>query len=304
VAYPQSAIDNFRGVVTSAQSLIANEDATQVQVEAMVLNLTAARDTFLAAAYGAIPASALMLGLSFDEGNAATTTLTSTGKGYIATLNPGIKIANEYPQFVTGKIGKAVHFGEGASSLSIDNFVPSDFLGPQLSIAVWVKPKTYQHNYFLSYNSWHGWKLQLQEQSKPFMTIATQIGSADPQISDADNEADNSCPEGEWTHLVVVTNLTAKTLSFYVNGVLTKTWTSSEKPALAGAGIVPPPAGCAITIGGAYKSLLDARAFDWADQPLEEYVSFFKGALDELKIYNIALEAGQVAKLYADELAK
>jgi hypothetical protein len=30
-------------------------------------------------------------------------------------------------------------------------------------------------------------------------------------------------------------------------------------------------------------------------------LGYFKGAIDELKIYNIALADGQVSKLYADE---
>ncbi|MDR1973246.1 MAG: FIVAR domain-containing protein [Bacteroidales bacterium] len=298
--YPQASIDAFQEAVTTAQALVANADATQAQVDAMVANLTAARDAFLASAYDAIPQEALLVGLSFDEGTAATTSLTATGKGYVANVNPGIILASEKPEFIAGKIGKAVYFGGGGSNLSIDQFTASDFLGPKLSISVWVKPEvTKADNYFLSWNSWHTWKLQLQDANKPFMTVNTELGAAD-----ADNEAANSCPEGEWHHVVVSLDLTAHTLSFYVDGGLTKEWNADEKPPLAGSSIVAPTGNVAITIGGCYKTLLDAQTYDWDGFTLENYTNYFVGALDELKIYNIALTPGQVSKLYNEESAK
>lgn len=66
-------------------------------------------------------------------------------------------------------------------------------------------------------NYWENWKLNLQNEGKPFFTVATTVAGVD-----ADNEHVESFPINTWTHLVVSMDLNAHTLSFYVNGELTK----------------------------------------------------------------------------------
>ena len=163
---------------------------------------------------------------------------------------------------------------------------------------LFVKPDlTRPGNYIISYNYWNSWKFQLQEQNKPFFTVHT---NEDGWV-DADNESDFSAPNETWTHLVVTLDLTAKKLVFYVNGALTKEWDNTTKPGLTGNAPWEYKNTLPLLIG-ACTTYAEADAewnWDWGRTP-EGWDGFY-GAIDELKVYNIALTDGQVAKLYKDE---
>ncbi|MPN10934.1 hypothetical protein SDC9_158231 [bioreactor metagenome] len=265
----------------------------------MIVQLRAARKTFLAAAYDAIPETALIMGLGFEEG--AGTQLTAAGKAWTAVLKKGpseiFGTATNLPTFVNGKVGKAMYFNNG-SHLEISNYTASDLMGSQLSIAVWVKPdSTRAGNYIMSYNYWNSWKFQLQEQNKPFFTIHT---NADGWV-DADNQADFSAPNDAWTHLVVTLNMNTKVLTFYVNGVSTMEWNATSKPGLTGTGPWQYKNTLPLMIA-ACTTYAEAKAewnWSWAETPAAW--DGFVGAMDELKLYNVALTEGQVAKLYNEE---
>lgn len=296
--YPQSAITTFGNVLTTAKTAAAKSGITQTEVDNLVVQLRAAKVTFLAAAYGAIPSSALLMGMTFDE-TVANSQFKTEGKGWTAVLKKGpseiFGTATNLPSFVTGKVGKAIYFNNG-SHLEVSDYASSDLLGKTLSIAVWVKPdKTRPGNYIISYNYWNTWKFQLQEQNKPFFTVHTAAG-----FTDADNQSDFSAPNSAWTHLVVTMDLTNGKLVFYVNGVSTMEWTKDTKPNFTGAlasyaNTLPLMIGACTT----YAEAVSAWTWDWAKTP-DNWDGLY-GAMDELKIYNIALTDGQVAKLYKDE---
>jgi len=297
--YPQEAITAFKNVLTTAKAAIVNKAITQTAVDNLVVQLRAARKTFLAAAYDAIPTSALVMGLSFDEG--IGTQLTTAGKAWTAVLKRGpVEIfgtATNLPSFVKGKVGKAMYFNNG-SHLQLSKYTASDLMGSQLSIAVWVNPdSTRAGNYIISYNYWNSWKFQLQEQNKPFFTIHT---NADGWV-DADNQAAFSAPNKTWTHLVVTLNMNTKVLTFYVNGVNTMEWTAASKPGLTGTGPWQYKNTLPLMIA-ACTTYAEAKAewnWSWSETPAGW--DGFVGSLDELKVYNIALTDGQVAKLYNEE---
>ena len=297
--YPQEAITAFNAVLTTASTAIANTTISQSAVDNLVVQLRAARKTFLAAAYDAIPETALIMGLSFEEG--AGTQLTTDGKGWTTVLKQGpseiFGTATNLPSFVTGKVGKAMYFNNG-SHLQISDYAASDLMGSQLSIAVWVKPDLSRAgNYIISYNYWNSWKFQLQDQNKPFFTVHT---NADGWV-DADNQADFSAPNQTWTHLVVTLNFNTKVLTFYVNGVNTMEWTSETKPGLTGTGPWEYKNTLPLMIA-ACTTYAEAKAeWDWSWAETPAAWDGFVGALDELKVYNIALTDGQVAKLYNEE---
>src|ERR1035437_5044177 len=299
--YPHAAITAFQTTLTSVKTAAANKAITQTAVNNLVVQLRAAETTFLAAAYGAIPASALLMGLTFDE-TVTSNQITTEGKPLTAVLKAGpseiFGTATNLPSFVTGKVGKAIYLSNG-SHLEINNYTASDLLGKQLSIAVWVKPdSTRGGNYILSYNYWNSWKFQLQEQNKPFFTIHT---NADGWV-DADNQADNSAPNKAWTHLVVTLNMDTKIMTFYVNGASTMVWNATTKPGLTGTGAwvykntLPLMVGACTTYAEANA---EWTSWVWARTPA--VWDGFIGALDELKLYNVALTDGQVSKLYKDE---
>ncbi|MDP4276629.1 MAG: LamG domain-containing protein [Bacteroidota bacterium] len=294
--YPQSAITTFQTTLATAKTAILNTSISQTAVDNLVVQLRAARETFLAAAYGAIPSSALIMGLSFDEGTG--TQLTTTGKKWTAVLKKGpseiFGTATNLPTFVTGKVGKAMYFSNG-SHLEISNYTKSDLLGNQLSIAVWVKPdSTRAGNYIMSFNYWNTWKFQLQEQNKPFFTTSTTAGG-----TDADNQSDYSAPNKQWTHLVVSMNLTSGKLTFYVNGLKTMEWTTATKPNFTGT--LKDYATTLPLMIGACTTYAEANTWTWEWARTPAGWDGFIGSMDELKVYNIALTDGQAAKLYNDE---
>jgi len=297
--YKQADIDAFKTTLATAKTAIANKSITQTAVDNLVVQLRAAKDTFLAAAYGAIPKSALLMGMTFDE-TVTGGQFTTEGKPWTAVLKTGpsqIFTTTNLPSFVTGKIGKAIYFSKG-SHLEISDYAANDLLGKELSISVWVKPdSTKGGNYVISYNYWKTWKLQIQEQNKPYFTVAT-VSTAG--IVDADNQRDNSVLNNTWTHVAISMSLTTGKLSFYINGENTMEWTKETQEGLTGT-VKPYTNILPLIIGGCTTYAEAVAAFDWTGWNTPATWDGFVGSMDELKVYNVALTDGQVAKLYKDE---
>ena len=296
--YPAASITTFQTVLTSVKTAAAVSGITQSAVDNLVIQLRAAKVAFMATALAAIPAGSTTFALKFDEGTG--TQLTTTGnKAWTAVLMGGpIAGHTGLPTFVTGHkgTGYGMHFGLG-SHLEISNFTPADLVKSQLSISVWVKTDTlYDNNYIISYNTYHTWKFQLQGAGKPFFTFASTAG-----ILDADDHDGGSVTNATWTHLVLSLDLTAGTETFYINGVSQWKWiygpadsdTNKTKKFLTGT-LVPPTVATPLEIG------LD---FPIGTPLPTSYgnISYFKGSLDDLEFYNIALTDGQVAGLYNSE---
>jgi len=295
--YPQAAIDDFEAtllIVTTA----AATPLTQVEIDNLTTQLTEAMTTFTSQAYSFIDESLyLNAGWHFDEGTGTTATAFSTVE-HVATFARGNTVilgeAALLPTWTTGvKGGNAVYLDKGAH---LEVPYTTSFLPVDLTISVWIKPlELYEHNYVVSQNYWTGYKLQTQGGGKPFFTYKKVDGG----IVDADNEADASITAGVWNHVVVSVNGTTKELKFYVNGTLTKTWTEGNKGIGPLIQTLTSPAPQPFIIGCvATDAELAANFMEWTTA---DNLGYFKGAIDELKIYNIALADGQVSKLYNDE---
>lgn len=295
--YPQAAINSYKATLATVKTAAATP-LTQVQIDNLVTQLTEAMTTFNSQAYGYIDESLyLNAGWHFDEGTGTTATAYSTVK-HVATFFKGNTVilgtAAMSPSWVTGvKGGKAVYLNKGAH---LEVPYTTSFLPVNLSISVWIKPdELYEHNYILSQNYWMGYKLQTQGGGKPFFTYKKVDGG----IVDADNETDNSITAGQWKHVVVSVNATTKELKFYVNGTLTKTWTAANKSIGPLTQTLTSPAPQPFIIGCvATDAELAANFMSWTTAA---NFGYFKGVIDELKIYKIALADGQVSKLYNDE---
>lgn len=298
--FPNAAITTFKNVVNTAQTVLDNKEATQNQVDAMVVQLNQAKETFIASELGLIPESALLMEITFDE-SVSNNKFKTGGKGWTAELRKGeaeiFGTATNYPSFPTGKVGKAGYFSNG-SHIRIDDYNANDLLGSKLSISVWVNPdSTRPGNYILSYNYWNSWKFQLQEQNKPFFTIHT---NEDGWV-DADNQLDFSAPNKKWTHLVVTLDMTKKKLQFYVDSEMTMEWDETSKPGLIGTGAFHYENTLPLLIGACTTFAEANKEWDWEWSKTPDGWDGFVGHLDELKLYNIALEAGQITKLYESE---
>jgi len=290
--YPQSAITAFNSALAAIKTTAATK-LTQEEIDNLKDKLADAIADFDAQAYGYIDESLyLNAGWHFDEGTGSVATAYSTVKhvGTFTKGNAGVfGTAALLPTWVDGANGgKAIYLDKGAH---LEVPYTTAFLPANISISVWIKPlELYENNYILSQNYWEGYKLQTQSGGKPFFTY--KVG--DTYIN-KDNETDGSFTAGQWSHLVVTLNSTTKLLKFYINGVLTKTWTETG-------GILAFPQ----TLANPQPFLIGCVATDaqlatwtWTETPTS--LGYFKGAIDELKIYNIALADGQISKLYNDE---
>lgn len=286
--YPEEAIATLKTAVASAKAAVP-QATSQTQVDNIVSNLKVAIETFKASKFTEIPDAALTFECKFD-GETDKTTGSNAWKLEPACGPSQVFPTATYPVYVDGQVGKAVKLENGAN-FNVTGFNPSSLAGKALTIAVWVNPsKVYANNYIISFNRWSSWKFQLQDGSKPFLSLT---GDA---CVDMDNETDNSCPANEWHHVVVSADLTAGTVSFYIDGQLTKLWENKVS------GTIPTYNENYLTIGQ-QCSWEVACGDDWfnpSDANADNW-SCYWGLLDELKVYNIALNAGQVSKLYNSE---
>jgi len=295
--YPQTAITQFNTTLQNIKTAAA-EKLTQAEIDNLEIQLIEAMATFDSQAYGYIDESLyLNAGWHFDEGSGTTATAFSPVK-HVATFFKGntVILGNEAmnPSWVEGlNGGKAIYYNKGAH---LEVPYTTSFLPANITISVWIKPEElYEHNYVVSQNYWQGYKLQTQGGGKPFFTYK----KVDGNIIDADNETDNSIKAGQWNHVVVSVNGTTKELKFYVDGTLTKTWTETDKGIGPLTQTLASPDPQPFIIGGvATDAELAANFMAWTTA---DNLGYFKGIIDELKIYNIALSDGQVSKLYNDE---
>jgi hypothetical protein len=295
--YPQTAIDSYKATLATVKTAAAGS-LTQVQIDNLDIQLKAAMTLLNSKAFGFIDeALYLNAGWHFDEGTGTTATAFSTVK-HVGTFTKGNAVIlgadAKLPTWGDGvKGGKAIVL-DGGAHLEVP--YTTAFLPANLTISVWVKPTVLRaDNYIVSQNYWTGYKLQTQDGGKPFFTFKKVDGG----IIDADNEMDNSIKVDVWNHIVVSVNGTSKELKFYVNGTLTKTWTEANKGIGPLTQTLTSPNPQPFIIGGvATDAELAANFMEWTTAA---NLGYFKGSIDELKIYNIALADGQVSKLYNDE---
>lgn len=298
VDYPQNYIDVYKATLKTVKDAAATK-LTQVEINNLVTQLTLATATFKTQAYGFIDESLyLNAGWHFDEGTGTTATAFSTVKhvGTFKAGNAGVFGASAMsPSWVEGvKGGKAIYLNNGAH---LEVPYTTAFLPANITISVWIKPiELYENNYIVSQNFWNGYKLQTQGGGKPFFTYKTT--KAVNPIIDADNEVDNSIKVNVWNHILVSVNGTTKELKFYVNGTLTKTWTETTKGIAPLIQTLTDPTPQPFIIGCVAT---DAQLATWTWTETATSLGYFKGAIDELKIYNTALTNGQVSRLYTNE---
>lgn len=299
--YPQDAIDDFSKIVEQAKAVL-NSNPTQSAVDNLLTQLKKAKETFLAAAYDALPTDKMVCAWDFDtEGNVQVSTGTENWEAVLASGPSQIFGTATAPTFVEGvNGGKAVYLDKGAH-LEVAGYTANDLLKDELTISAWIKvAETFENNYILSVNSWHTMKLQLQGENKPFCTVSNDLG-----VVDADNETPQSFKENEWGHLVVTISYKDDYMKFYVNGELTKTWTADDKPALAGStwSTYESPTGSPLPMLIGSGDTIE-EALTWGELPAESGWAHFNGAIDNLKMFTVALSEGQVKKLYNDEKGK
>ncbi len=303
--YPQANIDDYKATLTTVKTAAASTALTQTQVDNLVIQLTAAMTLFKSKAYSYIDESLyLVAGWHFDEGTGTTATSFSTAK-QVATFTKGwttlLGSSAALPTWVAGvKGGKAVYLDKGAH-LEVP-YTPS-FLPAKISISAWIKNDVqgWENNCIVSQNYWWGYKFQTQSVGKPLFT--ERINATNVQDYDA---VDGIITPLVWTHVVVSLNSTTKTLKFFINGVLIHTFTTVDNVGPLTQTLSFVDGATTYTaqpfLIGSFATDAEIAAkpdnFNWITTA---NVASFKGAIDELKIYNTDLSDGQVGKLYSVE---
>jgi hypothetical protein len=192
--------------------------------------------------------------------------------------------------YVQGKLGQAAHF-DGSSYIEIadrDYFSPSTF-GQHMTVSFWMKPDTYDfagenmdgYVHFLGKQEWNSapnyeWVFRLYNRTawdefprpaRTSMYVFNKGGGLG-----AASELTGAAPLGQWTH--IVGEIDGEYTKFYVNGKLVDKDPVSEYDIHMSNGNSP------LRIGTA------------------DMDSFYKGSIDELRIYNRALSDSEVNQLY------
>ncbi|HAH24443.1 MAG TPA: hypothetical protein DCL77_11945 [Prolixibacteraceae bacterium] len=302
--YDQADIDAYKATLATAKTASTSSTLTQAQVNSLVGQIKAAMTLLNSKAFGFINETLnLVAGWKFDEGTGTTATSYSTAK-QVGTFMKGFTVllgANAaLPTWVPGvKGGTAIHLSNGAH-LEVP-YSPS-FLPASISISAWIKMDKpgWENNAIVSQNYWYGYKFQTQSAGYPLFT--EKISPTSVQ----DKDAGVAVAPGVWTQVAVALNSATDSLQFFINGALIITYTASD-------GIGPLTQTLSFVDAGytytAQPFLIGAFATDaeLAAKPLNfnwittANVASFEGAIDNLKVYNVALKPGQVKKLYNDE---
>ena len=267
--------------------------ATQAAVNTAVSNLRRAAMAFNNSLIQEVSAANLVAQWKFNgNANDATAnhndgTLKTGPNGPAATPGDGGKL----PTLVADRFGNANQAYEFSDGGYIE--VPyKAALNPQaITISAWCK-RTDSHadNYLVSLNRWTGYKFQLQDFGKPFLTVTTTASTSDKD-DDSGIVALNT-----WTH--VTASYVDGTMKFYINGVMTKTYTDVKGAIKA----IPEPVSLAIGQQLPKDVYNKAPTGGQAADYFKYYgPAFFVGQMDDIRIYNRALTDAEVTSIYTIE---
>ena len=202
--------------------------------------------------------SGVVAAWGFNEGS-GTTTADASGNNNTATLLGG-------PTWVAGKYGKAVSFDQVNDYLSVPNSSSLNISGNAMTLSMWINPGSVSGDSVVLGKFWN------TNMSSPYYQYGLELSGGKPKLYIGTSTGlvgagmDTALVLNQWTHLAVVFN--GSTVQFYVNGTMV-----SSKSLVA-----------SVTARG-----MPLRIGADADPG-----QFYKGSLDNLRIYNRVLSAPEV----------
>lgn len=205
---------------------------------------------------------------TFDDGS-GTVAKDSSGKGKEATLVGG-------PAWIKGKVGSGALSFDAADDIVEVPEVPAFDLSDALTITAWIKVNNFSTHYFILDKSPSGTAPDNYPGNYEFRSTPAGLLEFGHQTSQGTDyhfyASTRNLTAGRWTH-VAVTMVKASQVKFYIDGT---------------------PAGEA------------AQTFNWPvlnDEPLriggrKDKYSFYNGCIDDVRLYNRALTAGQVKAVF------
>jgi hypothetical protein len=304
-----TALTSAQGVLTAAATT-----GTTAEVTAATANLNAAIAAYEGGKIIAIASTSIVAYWKFNgnandaSGNGHTGTLEAcppavSGVGLITTagVTPG-----GVPNLVNDRFGNAnsaYHFSNGGN---IDVPYSPAFNPAAITISLWCRQDTAgridgaANCYLISLSRWNGWKFQTQP-SRPFFTYQLDTSAVGTTYFNQDAGVGmtigTTTGAGPWNH-IVVTYDGVGTESFYINGTLTKTWTT---PNVRGA-MMPISPTYDLAIGTDLTN--NAYSYDPKAPNYISYGGYWTGDMDDVTIYNIALTAAQVTQVYNQQVTQ
>ena len=281
---------SLQAAIDLAQQVRDTECVTQTQLDNAVVALNEALAEFEENKITDVAPGALVAQWMFN-GDATD----NSGNGHDGTLSAGHENWGAgMPVPAIDRHGNADYcyrFQNGGNIVVPNSpaFIPED-----LTISVWMNlSETWANNYFISNDIWHSWKFQVHDANKPFFTahIMKDDGSGDEAYIDKDSNA-GILELDTWYHVVMT--YTSGKMIFYIDGVKVQEWEDFPTGTF-----IEPHEGIDLCIGQA----LPTEDFDDDLHQWEEWLGFFKGYLDDLRIYNVILTDAQVKTLYDYENA-
>ena len=282
----------FKTVIDAAKTVI-DDFTAESTVAAMETQLSTAMETFMSQRIEPVSTEYLIAQWLFNgdatdnSGNGHDGELKSGHENFYTAGSPVLPVLAA-DRFGTAEM--AYYFNKGAN---IE--VPySSKLNPakELSVSVWIKMESQDNNdYIISLDRWIGYKLNLQSEDKLYYTIRKQT---DPDTWEfvCDNDSNPyTVKENVWTH-VVCSYGAAGVIKFFANGVKVNETTDR--------GVI----GDLMTVT---KNLCIGQQLPTSDYMVEEAGAtdgFFKGTMDDMRLYNKALTDSEALSLYTLEMAE
>jgi len=284
--YQAGSKAELQTAIDLAQSVRDKDCVTQSELDAANTNLAAAVATFQTKQITDVsPANLVAHWLFNGDANDAT----ANGNDGTPTAGHPFWGGGAAPQLSSDRFGNAnycYHFDQGCNVE-----VPySTALNPaNVTISLWIKMEEQPNNdYIIALNRWNGWKLNLQDANFLFFTVKATYQGGDAYYDRDSNPA--AITADTWTHVTV--SFTDGFMNFYVNGALVKAWDNTP-------GVPVSVDNVNISIG----SDLPTGTYS-PDESSPFYVNwggYFKGYIDDIRFYNIALTEAQVSSIYLYE---
>jgi len=189
-------------------------------------------------------------------------------------LNHGVIGGN--PVFITrpGASGKAIHFDGNRDSVSVPNAI--QLISDYTTVSFWIQVDSVKSGigeaYVIDFGHWdQRWKISLPEHLKIVWTTVSTNTQFPTFVSDMDSKDGNELSKNVWWYVTMVHDGTNDII--YVNGK-----EANRKP-----------------VTGKLKNTTRALIFG---SDAVDGGRYFNGSLDNVKIYNKALTAAEISKLF------
>lgn len=296
--YERGSQAELQDAVDIAQVIADLPESTQESVDGANSNLESAIGVYESKIIEAIDPANLVGHWTFDElttAVAGTAVKDYSGNNRNGTTKAGHTYWNDgnagvVPQLATdryGNEGKALRLNKG-SNVEIPYNVA---LNPaSISFSVWVKLSEVRNNRFIGLHSWNGYKFEVQDGNRPFLTIHASNNDY------YDRDAAVSIGQDSWYHLVATH--TAGSMKFYINGIMVKEWTNVPNGAIT----LPNPFNLVLGCDFPTDQYVTDNGAGYDADPLKkipvQWGGYLNGYLDEVRIYKVALSGTQVTSIY------